>query len=203
METEFINNGGTLRIIETEIKGVVIVEPVVHYDKRGYFVETYQKQKLEKLGMKYNFVQDNQSFSSHAGTVRGLHYQSNPKSMTKLVKVLHGAIYDVAVDIRIGSPTFGKYVGTTLTGQNQRQLLIPKGFAHGLCTLTPDTVVSYKIDEFYDASLDCVVAWDDPDISIDWPISSPIISDKDKSAPRLKDTKINFFFKEGLNDTFI
>ena len=142
-----------MRLLNTSIDDILIVEPIIHSDDRGYFVETYHKNKLEELGLKYNFIQDNQSLSVCAGTVRGLHYQLNPKPMTKLVKVLHGAIYDVAVDIRAGSPTFGKYVGAILTSQNQRQLLIPAGFAHGLCTLSPNTVVTYKIDQFYRQSV--------------------------------------------------
>lgn len=181
-----------MRLLNTSIDDILIVEPIIHSDDRGYFVETYHKNKLEELGLKYNFIQDNQSLSVCAGTVRGLHYQLNPKPMTKLVKVLHGAIYDVAVDIRAGSPTFGKYVGAILTSQNQRQLLIPAGFAHGLCTLSPNTVVTYKIDQFYDPSLDRACAWDDPDIGIDWSVTNPIVSPRDRSAPLLREAENNF-----------
>tara|TARA_R110000851_G_scaffold20643_3_gene62311 strand:+ start:489 stop:1040 length:552 start_codon:yes stop_codon:yes gene_type:complete len=181
-----------VRLLNTSIDDILIVEPIIHSDDRGYFVETYHKNKLEELGLKYNFIQDNQSLSVCAGTVRGLHYQLNPKPMTKLVKVLHGAIYDVAVDIRAGSPTFGKYVGAILTSQNQRQLLIPAGFAHGLCTLSPNTVVTYKIDQFYDPSLDRACAWDDPDIGIDWSVTNPIVSPRDRSAPLLREAENNF-----------
>ena len=181
-----------MRLLNTSIDDILIVEPIIHSDDRGYFVETYHKNKLEELGLKYNFIQDNQSLSVCAGTVRGLHYQLNPKPMTKLVKVLHGAIYDVAGDIRAGSPTFGKYVGASLTSQNQRQLLIPEGFAHGLCTLSPNTVVTYKIDQFYDPSLDRACAWDDPDIGIDWSVTNPIVSPRDRSAPLLREAENNF-----------
>ena len=190
-----------MHLINTELEGVVVLEPVVHSDPRGYFVEIYQKEKFEELGLEYNFVQDNQSFSIHAGTVRGLHYQMVPKPMTKLVKVLRGAIYDVAVDLRIGSPTFGKYVGEVLSSENQKQLLIPKGFAHGLCTLTPNTIVTYKIDQFYDSSLDRALAWNDSEISVDWSIEKPYLSDKDKNAPSLRHAEINFYYKEEQNDT--
>tara|TARA_A100001515_G_scaffold22304_2_gene16966 strand:+ start:7767 stop:8336 length:570 start_codon:yes stop_codon:yes gene_type:complete len=188
-----------MKIINTSIDGVLIIKPTVHSDDRGYFVETYHKEKLKDLGLDYNFVQDNQSLSLHAGTVRGLHYQLNPKPMTKLVKVLHGAIYDVAVDIRVGSPTYGQYVGAILTSQNQRQLLIPAGFAHGLCTLAPNTVVTYKIDQFYDSSLDRAFAWDDPDIGIDWSVSNPIVSQKDRNAPPLRKAINNFKFQKRDN----
>lgn len=181
-----------MKLIRTPLEGVVLIEPTIHSDIRGYFVETYHKLKLEEAGLNYDFVQDNQSFSVSPGTLRGLHYQLNPKPMTKLVKVLHGAIYDVAVDIRHGSPTFGKYVGAILTSDNQRQLLIPRGFAHGLCTLVPNTVVTYKIDQFYDASLDRALAWDDPKININWPVGDPIVSEKDARAPRLNEAEINF-----------
>lgn len=185
-----------MRLLNTSLDSVLIIEPVIHSDDRGYFVETYHKNKLEGLGLKYDFVQDNQSLSVRTGTVRGFHYQLNPKPMTKLVKVLHGAVYDVAVDIRVGSPTFGKYVGVTLTSQNQRQLLIPAGFAHGLCTLAPDTVVTYKIDQFYDPSLDRAFAWNDPAININWSVTNPIVSQKDRDAPLLREAEINFKFEE-------
>lgn len=181
-----------MNIIPTKLEGVVIVEPAVFGDNRGFFMESYNSKKFKKLGIDYDFVQDNHSLSVETGVLRGLHYQLNPKAQTKLVRVAAGAIYDVAVDIRKGSPTFGQWVGVILSAANKRQLLVPKGFAHGFCTLVPNTEVLYKVDEFYSPEHDRGIAWNDPALGIDWPTANPILSDKDGKHPVLKDAEINF-----------
>lgn len=179
-----------MKIIETGLDGVLILEPKVFGDSRGYFSETWNAGTLQKLGIEIDFVQDNQSLSSVPGTIRGLHYQLPPAPQTKLVRVITGAIYDVAVDIRRGSPTFGKWVGAILTSDNHRQLLIPQGFAHGFCTLVPNTVVTYKVDAYYNADKDRGILWNDPTIGIDWPVSEPMLSEKDKQHPVLADAEV-------------
>ena len=186
-----------MKVINTSLDGVCIVEPTIHEDSRGYFLETYRKDKLLDLGLEYDFIQNNQSCSKYAGTIRGLHYQDNPKPMAKLIRVVSGAIYDVAVDIRKGSPTFGKHVSVYLDCKTQKQLLIPRGFAHGFCTLEDETIVSYKVDNYYDPRYDKAIKWNDPDISIQWPaVLYPaleyFISEKDINAPFLKDCDIDF-----------
>ncbi|MCM3272403.1 MULTISPECIES: dTDP-4-dehydrorhamnose 3,5-epimerase [Paenibacillus] len=181
-----------MNIIPTKLEGVVIVEPAVFGDNRGFFMESYNSEKFKKLGIDYDFIQDNHSLSVETGVLRGLHYQLNPKAQTKLVRVAAGAIYDVAVDIRKGSPTFGQWVGVILSAANKRQLLVPKGFAHGFCTLVPNTEVLYKVDEFYSPEHDRGIAWNDPALGIDWPTANPILSDKDGKHPVLKDAEINF-----------
>ncbi|KZE70478.1 dTDP-4-dehydrorhamnose 3,5-epimerase [Paenibacillus elgii] len=181
-----------MNIIPTKLEGVVIVVPDVFGDNRGFFIESYNSDKFQKHGITYTFVQDNHSLSVKTGVLRGLHYQLNPKAQTKLVRVAAGAIYDVAVDIRKGSPTFGQWVGVILSAANKRQLLVPKGFAHGFCTLVPNTEVLYKVDEFYSPEHDRGIAWNDPALGIDWPTANPILSDKDGKHPVLKDAEINF-----------
>lgn len=174
------------------LKGATLLEPIIHGDNRGFFMESYNEEIMHKLGVNYNFIQDNQSLSSEVGVLRGLHYQLNPKAQTKLIRVLTGAIYDVIVDIRRNSPTFGHWVGVILSEYNKRQLLVPKGFAHGFCTLVPNTQVLYKVDEYYSPENDRGILWNDPALGIDWPTSSPILSDKDQRHPLLKDAEINF-----------
>ncbi|WP_379135440.1 dTDP-4-dehydrorhamnose 3,5-epimerase [Paenibacillus sp. sgz500958] len=178
--------------IPLKLEGAKLLEPVVHGDARGYFMESYNEDVLHKLGITERFIQDNQSLSAEAGVLRGLHYQLNPKSQTKLIRVLAGAIYDVIVDIRRGSPTFGEWVGVILSEHNKRQLLVPQGFAHGFCTLVPNTLVMYKVDEYYSPEHDRGILWNDPELGVDWPVSSPILSDKDKRHPLLKDAELNF-----------
>lgn len=153
----------------TKLKDVFILEPKVHNDNRGFFMESYNERKLRELGVHQNFIQDNHSLSTDAGVLRGLHYQLNPKAQTKLVRVTAGAIYDVVVDIRRGSPTFGQWIGVILSAHNHRQLLVPKGFAHGFCTLVPNTEVQYKVDEYYSPECDRGILWNDPELGIDWP----------------------------------
>ena len=181
-----------MKITETKIPGVLIIEPRIFQDARGFFMESYNRRTYRESGLDYNFVQDNHSLSVEAGVIRGLHYQLQPKAQTKLVRVIRGAIYDVVVDIRKNSVTFGQWVGIILTEHNKRQLLVPKGFAHGFCTLVPNTEVEYKVDEYYSPEHDRGILWNDPDLGIDWPVSTPILSDKDQNHPRLKDAEINF-----------
>ena len=168
-----------------------MLEPAVFGDARGYFTESYNRSDWKQAGLFGDFVQDNHSFSVPAGTLRGLHYQLSPMAQTKVVSVLVGAIYDVAVDIRVGSDNFGQWVGVILSGDNHRQLLIPKGFAHGFCTLVPNTHVLYKVDTHYAPQYDRGIRWDDPNINIAWPITDPVLSDKDRRHPGLQEAELN------------
>jgi len=167
------------------LEGVFIVEPKVFGDDRGYFLETYHKLKYRELGIPVEFVQDNLSFSCE-GTLRGLHYQ-HPHGQAKLVQVLSGHVLDVTVDIRSGSPTFGKWVGIHLSDENKRQVYIPKGFAHGFCVLSETTLFSYKCSDIYAPDCEGGVLWCDSDIEIEWPVKEPILSEKDAKYPRLRD----------------
>jgi dTDP-4-dehydrorhamnose 3,5-epimerase len=178
------------RPISLDIPDVKILAPQKHGDRRGFFCELYNRKSLPGI----NFVQDNLSVSAQAGTVRGLHYQEPPHAQTKLVSVLRGAVFDVAVDIRKNSPTFGRWVGVELTETNFKQLLIPAGFAHGYCTLVPDTMVFYKVDAFYAPSHDRGILWNDPAIGIAWPASAgnEIVSEKDRTHPPLADADTPF-----------
>ncbi|MEI7028261.1 dTDP-4-dehydrorhamnose 3,5-epimerase [Paenibacillus sp. y28] len=181
-----------MKLLETKLSGVYILEPKVFGDHRGFFMESYNEKVFSELGLNYNLIQDNQSLSAQAGTIRGLHYQLNPKAQTKIVRALTGAIYDVVVDIRKGSPTFGEWIGVILSEENKRQIIVPKGFAHGICTLVANTQIMYKVDEYYSPEHDRGILWKDPELGIDWPISTPILSDKDKNQPTLKQAEINF-----------
>jgi dTDP-4-dehydrorhamnose 3,5-epimerase len=188
-----------MKFIRTAIEDVIICEPKVHGDDRGYFVETFRADKLEEfLGYKINFCQDNESKSSR-GVLRGLHYQLSPDAQTKLVRVIKGKVLDVAVDIRKNSPTFGKYVAVELSGENKRQLLVPRGFAHGFVVLEDDTVFAYKVDNYYSPQNDRGIAFDDEDININWsiPHDELNLSAKDKVQPKLKDT--NDLFDYGVD----
>jgi dTDP-4-dehydrorhamnose 3,5-epimerase len=186
-----------MKVIETSLLGVKVIQPKVFGDHRGWFMETYSTEIYKEAGIDIKFVQDNQSFSAGKGTLRGLHYQLNPKPQTKLVRCTKGAIFDVAVDIRNGSPTYGKWFGIELNSENKKQLLIPKGFAHGFMTLTDNVEVQYKVDEFYAPECDRGITWNDHSIGIEWPIDiSPILSDKDGKAPPLEDAENNFNFGE-------
>lgn len=188
-----------MNFIRTEIEDVIICEPTVHGDDRGYFVETFRADKLEEfLGYKINFCQDNESKSSY-GVLRGLHYQLPPHAQTKLVRVIKGKVLDVAVDIRKGSPTFGKHVAVELSAENKRQLLVPRGFAHGFVVLEDDTVFAYKVDSYYSPECDRGIAFDDCDINIDWqvPHAKLNLSAKDKAQPKLTET--NDLFEFGVN----
>jgi dTDP-4-dehydrorhamnose 3,5-epimerase len=166
----------------TGIPGVQLLKPRYYHDPRGYFVETYSARSAHQLGLVACFVQDNQSFSLRRGTVRALHFQVPPRPQAKLIRVLHGSIYDVAVDLRVGSPTYGRWTAATLTGTQGEQLFVPRGFAHGFCTLEPNTEVAYKVDSYYEPECEQGLAWDDPILAIDWPVSlaDVILSDKDR-----------------------
>ncbi|WP_127509328.1 dTDP-4-dehydrorhamnose 3,5-epimerase [Paenibacillus humicus] len=176
------------------LPGLKWIEPAVHGDQRGFFVESYNEARFREHGITHRFVQDNHSLSVEAGVLRGLHYQLNPKAQTKLVRCTAGAIYDVAVDIRRGSPTFGKWQGFILSAANHRQLLVPRGFAHGFCTLVPNSEVQYKVDELYSAQHDRGIAWNDPALGIDWPVRNPVLSMKDDMHPALMDAEIDFIY---------
>jgi len=188
-----------MNFIRTEIEDVVICEPIVHGDDRGYFVETFRADKLEEfLGYKINFCQDNESKSSR-GVLRGLHYQLAPAAQTKLVRVIQGKVLDVAVDIRKGSPTFGKHVCVELTAENKRQLLVPRGFAHGFVVLDDDTIFAYKVDNYYSPQNDRGILFSDEALNIDWkvPHDELNLSAKDKVQLKLEDT--NDTFEYGVN----
>ncbi len=169
-----------MKVIATKLEGVKILEPEVYEDNRGFFTESYNRKVMTQLGLDYDFVQDNHSLSVQVGTIRGLHFQREPMAQTKLVRVVVGEIYDVAVDIRKDSPTFGQWVGVNLSATNHRQFLIPKGFAHGFCTLMENTHVMYKVDAYYSREHDAGIAWNDPNLVIDWPTTTPILSGKDQ-----------------------
>ncbi|OAB42999.1 dTDP-4-dehydrorhamnose 3,5-epimerase [Paenibacillus glacialis] len=181
-----------MKVTPLELSGACVIEPVVHGDSRGFFMESYKESSLFEHGINHIFIQDNQSLSAEPGVLRGLHYQLNPKAQTKLIRVLTGAIYDVIVDIRRNSPTFGQWVGVILSEHNHRQLLVPNGFAHGFCTIVPNTKVLYKVDEYYSPENDRGILWNDPALAIDWPTSNPILSDKDQRHPLLQDAELNF-----------
>lgn len=182
-----------MKLIKTEIPDLVIIEPIIFEDERGYFFESYNKIKIQEQGIDINFIQDNQSKSGY-GVIRGLHYQLNPHSQTKLVRVLEGSIWDVAVDLRKESSTFGKWFGIELSAENKRQLLVPKGFAHGFSVISREAVVFYKCDDFYSPQHERGVIFNDPDLNIDWkiPVSKEILSGKDQKHPLFKLADTNF-----------
>ena len=180
-----------MNFIRTNIPDLVIIEPIVHGDSRGYFVETFRQDKLEEfLGFKINFCQDNESKSSK-GVLRGLHYQLTPFAQTKLVRVIQGRVLDIAVDIRKNSPTFGQHIAVELSAENKRQLLVPRGFAHGFVVLEDDTVFAYKVDNYYSPQCDRGIAFDDKNLNIDWILNHDELnlSAKDTKQPKLFDIK--------------
>jgi len=188
-----------MKFIRTEIPDIILIEPVIHGDVRGYFSETYRADKLESfLGYKIDFCQDNESKSAK-GVLRGLHYQLHPATQSKLVRVIQGRVLDVAVDLRKGSPFFGKHIALELSSENKCQLLIPRGFAHGFIVLEDDTVFAYKADNYYNPEYDRGIAFDDPNLNIDWrlPYSVLKLSDKDKVQPKLHEVKE--LFEYGVN----
>ena len=174
-----------MRFIETELPGVILIEPDVHRDDRGFFLETYQETRYAEGGIRVSFVQDNFSRSTR-NTLRGLHGQTQ-RPQGKLLRVAHGAVLDVAVDVRRGSPHFGQWVSAELSHENFRQLYVPPGFAHGFCVLSESADLSYKCTDFYDGADEYAIAWNDPDIGISWPVTDPILSARDAAAPRLKE----------------
>jgi dTDP-4-dehydrorhamnose 3,5-epimerase len=170
------------------IPDVILIRVRKFSDSRGHFLETFRESHFAELGVECDFVQDNQAFSAQAGTIRGLHLQVPPHAQAKLVRVLRGAIYDVAVDLRRGSSTYGKWCGARLTADNGEQIFVPRGFAHGYCTLEPETVVAYKVDAYYAPHSEAGLIWNDPDLGIDWtiPASSVLVSEKDGRLPPLR-----------------
>ena len=182
-----------MNVIKTDIEGVVIIEPRIFYDDRGYFFESFSQKEFEEKVGRIRFVQDNESRSVY-GVVRGLHFQKPPYTQAKLVRVISGSVLDVAVDIRKGSPTFGKSVAVELSGENKRQLYIPKGFLHGFVTRTDDVEVQYKVDAYYEKSADRSVRFNDPAFGIAWDVSDPVLSEKDKNAPLFADSDVSFVY---------
>ena len=186
-----------MKIIETPIPGLFIIEPRVFADERGYFFESFSETKFAENGLISRFVQDNES-KSHYGVIRGLHYQLAPYAQTKLIRVVRGTVYDVAVDLREGSPTFGQWYGLIVSATNKKQFYIPKGFAHGFSVLSEYAIFSYKCDEFYNPKAERGIRFDDPALNIDWrlPAELALISDKDKVLPTLADAEMNFKFEK-------
>ena len=189
-------------VLVAGIDFVLELTPIKYEDGRGYFSDVFNKAQLARLGLSVDFVQDNQSLSRSVGTVRGLHFQFAPYTQAKLVRVLRGAILDVAVDIRAGSPTFGQHVSIEISAAKWNQVFVPKGFAHGFCTLEPDTEVLYKVDAPYSLEHEGGLLWCDPDLRIAWPVdaSSAVVSDKDKELPRLSNLTPDFVYSEVRND---
>ena len=184
-----------MNIINTSIEGVVIIEPRIFKDPRGYFFESYSQIDFNDKVRTIHFVQDNESRSSY-GVLRGLHYQKPPFAQSKLVRVIHGTVLDVAIDIRRGSPTFGKHVAVELSGENHRQFFIPRGFAHGFIVLSEEALFQYKCDNFYTPQSEGAIAWNDPELAIDWrlPEDKIILSEKDSHHPMLKDSEPAFYW---------
>lgn len=185
--------------IETELPGVVILEPQVFGDHRGWFMESWSDKNMEDVGIKVRFVQDNQSFTAKKGTLRGIHFQQNPMAQAKLVRVIRGAVVDVAVDLRKGSPTFGLWTSVKLSAENKRQFFLPQGFGHAFLTLTDDVEFCYKCDNLYRKECDRNIRWDDPLINVDWRSlgligDMPVLSDKDATAPLLEESDCNYVY---------
>lgn len=181
-----------MNVIETKLPGVCIIEPQVFGDHRGWFMESWSQKKMADKGLDVDFVQDNQSFTAKKGTLRGIHFQQYPMAQAKLVRVVRGAVMDVAVDLRKDSPTYKQWVSVELSAENKRQLFIPKGFGHAFLTLTDDVEFVYKCDNLYSRELERSIRYDDPEIGIEWGIDAPVLSDKDAVAPFLKDSDCNY-----------
>lgn len=174
-----------MKVTPTKLRGVMIIEPDVYLDERGFFLETWSQKRYAEAGLPQSYVQDNLSRSTR-GILRGLHLQ-HPFGQGKLVQVVEGEVFDVAVDVRVGSPTFGEWVGTMLTGENHHQIYIPPGFAHGFCVVSEHALFSYKCTEAYHRETELGVIWNDPDVGIEWPLKDPSLSEKDAKFPRLAD----------------
>ena len=185
-----------IRVIPTELDGVVVVETEFVQDERGFLIESYHRRHYAEHGIDLEFVQENHSKSAR-NVLRGLHYQDLTAPMAKLVRCTAGAIFDVAVDLRVGSPTFGRWVGVELTAENKKQLLVPVGFAHGFAALTEGAELQYKLSGYYTPSAEAAVAWDDPELAIDWPVRDPILSPRDRTAMSLRDYLANPAFRWG------
>lgn len=187
-----------MNIIKTPVLDVYILEPKVFGDNRGWFMESWSQRTMEEAGLHYDFVQDNHSFSAVKGTLRGLHFQKGSASQAKLVRCAKGGVWDVAVDLRKGSPTYKKWTGVELTAENKRQFLIPRGFAHAFLTLTDDVEFLYKADRYYTPAADRNIIWNDPEIDVDWAVKNPILSEKDKNAPLFADCDADFIYGGNL-----
>lgn len=183
-----------MNFVKTDVLDVYILEPKVFGDSRGWFMESWSKRTMEDAGLFYDFIQDNQSYSAKKGTLRGLHFQKGKDSQAKLVRCIRGAVLDVAVDLRKGSPTFKKWTSVELSAENKRQFLIPRGFAHAFLTLTDDVEFQYKADNFYAPESDRNIRWNDPEIRVDWGISNPTLSEKDQMAPLLSESDFDFVY---------
>ena len=181
------------------IREVIEIGPDRYEDERGFFSETYSRRALAEAGIEDEFVQDNHSLSVPQGTLRGLHFQAPPAAQAKLVRVVRGAILDVAVDIRVGSPSYGRHVSRRLSAKDWNQLYVPQGFAHGFCTLEPDTEVIYKVSGYYAPEHDRGLLWNDPALGIDWPVSDPLLSEKDRRHPPLGELPVYFKYKPIVN----
>lgn len=188
-----------MEVTALEIPEVKILTPRKTGDHRGFFSETYNQRVLADLGIELDFVQDSHSFSAEPGTIRGLHVQAPPHAQAKLVRVAQGSVLDVAVDIRRGSPTYGRFVSAVISAEAWNQILVPVGFAHGLCTLAPDTVVLYKVTNYYAPDHELGLLWNDPDLGIDWPVGADEakLSDKDRRQPRLREFDSPFDYRMG------
>jgi len=182
-----------MNVMETSLPGLLVIEPQIFGDPRGFFIETYSRERYRDAGIAADFLQDNLSFSRR-GVLRGLHFQ-NPAAQGKLVYVLQGAVFDVAVDLRRSSPTFGKWYGVTLTDDNKKQLWIPPGFAHGFCVTSETALFTYKCSAYYAPGNEHTIRYDDSDIAISWPIDAPLLSDKDRNAPGLAETNDTVLFE--------
>jgi len=178
-----------------EIPGVILVKARSFPDDRGFFMETYKKSEFERNGIPFNFVQDNYSYSSKRAVLRGLHYQMNPHAQGKLVFPIRGRIFDVAVDIRKGSPTYARWVGVELSSDDPSMLYVPAGFAHGFQVLSEEADVTYRVTDEYAPEVDRGIIWNDPDLAVEWPLANPLLSPKDETMPRLKDAENNFEFE--------
>jgi len=180
-----------MNITKTELDGVFIIEPKVHRDNRGWYSEIYSERSLENAGISFHAVQDNH-IKSMKGTLRAIHFQNNPKAQTKLVRCTKGKVNDFIVDLRKSSPTFKQWIMVELSEENKLQVLVPAGFGHGVLALEDDTEITYKVDELYYPYLDRTICWNDSELAIDWGINTPILSEKDKNAPLLKDSDVNY-----------
>ena len=185
-----------MKAIKTTLPGDIIVEPSVHRDERGYFMEVYTKARFRELGIDCDFVQDNHSYSKQKGTLRGLHFQNNPMAQAKLLQVVQGGALDVVVDIRRGSPTYGHSIKVELSAENKRLLFVPRGYAHGFLTLTPDVIFLYKVDNYYSYAHTRSVAYNDPDLGITWGIEAPVMSAVDRAALPLTAVDCNYVYEE-------
>jgi dTDP-4-dehydrorhamnose 3,5-epimerase len=190
--SELENN---MKVITTNLKDVFILEPEVHGDHRGWFIESWAERTMKENGLNYNFVQDNHSFSAAKGTLRGLHCQNGEAAQAKLVRCTKGAIMDFVVDVRKGSPTYMKWISVELSAENHKQLLVPRGFLHGFMTLTEDVEFLYKVDNYYNKEADRSICWNDPELGVQWGIENPIVSEKDATAPLYRDSDIDFVYQ--------